>query len=575
MAPTSGTDGPVSVENSPVPLLLIAIPVFFLWLGANAIWDANEAFYVETPRQMVLTGDYINPSFNGLPRFNKPVLSYWIVAGLYKAFGVSVAVERFGIALGAIAIVVAAFLIGRALRSTQTGVLAALVVATAPRVVMHARRIFIDVYLTAFMSIALAGFVLALRFPEQRRRWLLLTYAALGLGVLTKGPVALALPALSCGIWLVLDGRLREIGRLMLLPGLAIVAAIALPWVAAVYVQHGPAYITQFLFGENLERFATAMTPGGRDFSFYVPVLLSDLFPWAPLLLVPLATAWRPRGPQEPATDASIRRLLWIWIVSIAVFFSFSQTKEDLYIFPVVAASAALIADALTRPDAPGRRAIGVLFVTIAALCVGLGAGVARLLTSGAYALADAPLAAGILVATGLVAGTSWLAGRRGLAIRALAAGFIAFNYLFVTRVLPDAERFKPVPPLVRTLDGKATPGARIASFNMSLPSFAFYLRRPVPELASTDEAAALLEGADEAWLVTNEDTWNALKARVAGACLVDRHALFAFDSAKLTDIVHGTPPPDALLVTNRCGVRESAAATGPAPAAPASAPAR
>ena len=68
---------------------------------------------------MVATGDYVTPVFNGEPRVNKPVLSYWIVAGLYRLFGVSVAVERVGIAIGAMGIMLAAFLIGRALRSTR------------------------------------------------------------------------------------------------------------------------------------------------------------------------------------------------------------------------------------------------------------------------------------------------------------------------------------------------------------------------------------------------------------------------------------------------------------------------
>src|SRR5262245_45212985 len=165
-------------------LLVAALPVFFLSLGANSIWDANEAFYVETPRQMVVSGDYITPVFNDAPRVNKPVLSYWIVAGLYKAFGISVGVERLGIAIGAVGIILAAFLIGRAMRSRVTGLLAALVVATAPRMVTFSRRIFIDIYITLFMALALACFVLAERHPDQRRRWLLLMYAAIGLGVL-------------------------------------------------------------------------------------------------------------------------------------------------------------------------------------------------------------------------------------------------------------------------------------------------------------------------------------------------------------------------------------------------------
>ena len=210
---------------------------------------------------------------------------------------------------------------------------------------MHSRRIFIDVYVTAFMSLALAGFVLALRYPEQRRRWLLMMYVALGLGVLTKGPVAIALPALACGLWLLAERRLRDLGRLMIPAGVAIIAAIVLPWCVAVYRQHGWTYIAQFIFGENLERFATPMTPAGRDLWFYLPVLLTDLFPWAPLVVLPLLTAWRRAGPGESATHASIRRLLWIWIVAIVAFFSLSKTKEDLYIFPVVAAVAALVAD--------------------------------------------------------------------------------------------------------------------------------------------------------------------------------------------------------------------------------------
>ncbi|HZJ30980.1 MAG TPA: hypothetical protein VFD21_05395, partial [Vicinamibacterales bacterium] len=77
-------------------LLAAAVVPFFVRLADSSIWDANEAYYVETPREMLESGDYLNPSFNYEPRFNKPVLSYWIVAGMYRVFGVSIAVERLG-----------------------------------------------------------------------------------------------------------------------------------------------------------------------------------------------------------------------------------------------------------------------------------------------------------------------------------------------------------------------------------------------------------------------------------------------------------------------------------------------
>jgi 4-amino-4-deoxy-L-arabinose transferase-like glycosyltransferase len=326
-------------------LLALAVPVYFVALGANSIWDANEAFYVETPRQMLQSGDYVTPTFNGELRLNKPVLSYWIVAGLYHAFGVSVATERVGIALGAMGLILATWLIGRALGSSLTGALAALMFATAPRVVMHSRRIFIDVYLAMFLALALACFALAETEPRRRRLWLTVMYVAIGLGVLTKGPVAIALPAAAGVIWLAVEGRLRDLRRMMLVPGLLIVVAIAAPWYVALYRTHGWGPIAGFFLGENVGRFMSPMTPSGRDAAFFLPILFLDLFPWAPLLVVPIATAWRARRDPETPSHASIRRLLWVWIVAIVAAFSLSKTKEDLYIFPVMPAVAALVAD--------------------------------------------------------------------------------------------------------------------------------------------------------------------------------------------------------------------------------------
>ena len=88
-----------------------------------------------------------------------------------------------------------------------------------------------------------------------------------------------------------------------------------------------------------------------------------------------------------------------------------------------------------------------------------------------------------VLGAGALGAIALWLRGRRALAIATLAAGFIAFNYQFVGRVLPDVERLKPVPPLARTFTSRAAPDAKLAQLDMSLPSLTFYLNRPVPEL--------------------------------------------------------------------------------------------
>src|SRR3990172_4873472 len=166
-------------------LLVAAVVPYFIDLNGSSIWDANEAYYVETPREMMQRGDYISPTFNHEPRFNKPVLSYWVVAAFYKVFGVSVGVQRLPIAVGA-------------------ATWAALGLAVAPRLLMFSRRIFIDISISMFMGLTLLFFALAERYPERRRLYLPLMYGAAGLGVLTKGPVALALPGLEFGAYLLL-----------------------------------------------------------------------------------------------------------------------------------------------------------------------------------------------------------------------------------------------------------------------------------------------------------------------------------------------------------------------------------
>jgi 4-amino-4-deoxy-L-arabinose transferase-like glycosyltransferase len=556
--------GAKTVENTPDPLLLLlAVPVLFLCLGANSIWDANEAFYVETPRQMVLSGDYVNPSFNAQPRFNKPVLSYWIVASLYHVFGMSdpVLVERFGIAIGALGIVFAAFVIGRALRSTSAGVLAALIVITAPRFVMSARRIFIDVYLTLFLSLALACFVLALRHPERRRRYLLLMYVAIGLGVLTKGPVALALPAFAFLIWLVFERRFSDLRRLLIVPGAIIILCIVAPWYVLDYQQHGWAHIRAFFGTENLDRYRTAMASADRRFWFYIPVLLTDLFPWTPLVLVPLALAWRRAAPSENPIHASIRRLLWCWIVAFVAFFSFSATKLDLYIFPVTVAVAALIAD-LFSASASDRlsRAASVLLAVAAVLCVALAITIGSIFTSGPLALAGTALAAAFVGVAGLAALVCQWRGEWRWAVRILAAGFVAFNYVFVLRILPDAERLKPVPAIARLFNERAAPDARIASFNMDLPSLVFYTNHAIQPMGGVDQAAAFFRDGTQGWMILGVPEWSALQVqarnpaeRVAPLCVAARQPLLP---ATVEEFVGRKRPPEAILVTSLCPFR-------------------
>src|SRR5688500_7533542 len=264
---------------------------------------------------MIERGDWINPSFNYEPRFNKPVLSYWIVGGLYQVFGVSLAVERAAIAGAAVIMLIAVWFMARASSPQPLApLLATLGLAAGPRFFMFSRRIFVDMAVTAMMTLTLLFFVLAERYPSRRRLFLLLMYVSVGLGVLTKGPVAAVIPFL---VFLSYLAAHRQLGRLrdMMIPvGALIALAIVAPWYVLLYLQHGWTYITEFFVGENVGRFTETIGVQARGPFFYVHVLLSDALPWS-LCLPAVIMAWRAdrRSGHEP--DAlRIRTLLLLWI---------------------------------------------------------------------------------------------------------------------------------------------------------------------------------------------------------------------------------------------------------------------
>src|SRR5581483_2251710 len=113
-----------------IVLAIAALLPYFVNLGVSSIWDANEAFYAQTPREMLATGDYVNPSFNFQLRYNKPVFSYWEVLASYKLFGVSERSERLPIAIGGVVLAGVAFGLGSLAAGTEAGLLSALVLAT-------------------------------------------------------------------------------------------------------------------------------------------------------------------------------------------------------------------------------------------------------------------------------------------------------------------------------------------------------------------------------------------------------------------------------------------------------------
>ena len=546
----------VSRKTVLMALLVAAALPYFVNLGVSSIWDANEAFYAQTPREMIAAHDYVNPSFNFQLRYNKPVFSYWEVAAAYRVFGVSEWSERLPIAIGGIVLIATAFGLGQLIGGTEAGLLSALVLATSPRVLLLARRIIIDVHLAMFTGLVLLCFALSEALPRKRRLFLVLMYVAAGFGVLTKGPVAVFLPGLVFFIYLASQKRIGDVRRMMLPLGAVIGLAIVAPWYYMVYRQHGWEYIRGFIVGENLGRYAEAVGEQSRGALFYIPVMLADLFPWS--LLIPVALWWGFRQRANPAI-----RLLLIWIVAIVAFFSFSGTKEDLYILPIVTAEAALIGamigaiwkTGLASEGAarPALRSARPALLGTASLLVITGAGTFWVFgVAHRYALQGASFIGAAAAVGGLVSAVAAFRGRIFGAVSATAGALVLASWCLVLCSLPDFERYKPVRPFARIIQSRASEGGIVGYYKFALPSLVYYLNRPVMEVVLPDHLRAAFYTSSDVHFVMPEADYQQIKDRLpVQTYVLARQPMF---DLRPKNFLEGAELPQFVLISNRPG---------------------
>jgi 4-amino-4-deoxy-L-arabinose transferase-like glycosyltransferase len=320
-------------------LAALCYVLFFHGLGGIGLIGPDEPRYSAIAREMLATGDYITPRLYGNPWFEKPPLMYWFAALGFKIFGVNEFGARFPSALGATLSVFAVFWCGRRLWDRILGFLAAVILASSIGFFAFARAASMDMPLTACLTLAMVFFLLAIQDQSPHRHyWLYGFYAAIGLGILAKGPVALLLPALSLCGFNVLRGKWKEwrISR----PGLLwITVAVAAPWYALCGYVNGWPFIQEFFINQNFARFTSTIHGHERPIYFYFPALLLLTFPWTFVLISAIRRRF---GKAE-------QFLAW-WAIVPFVFFSLSGSKLPGYILPMVPPIAFLCAKELLQP---------------------------------------------------------------------------------------------------------------------------------------------------------------------------------------------------------------------------------
>ncbi|MGD8429681.1 MAG: glycosyltransferase family 39 protein [Ectothiorhodospiraceae bacterium] len=311
---------------TPAAWLLLAFTLATLWygLGSFPLFDLDEGAFAEATREMLASGNYVTTYLNGEPRFDKPILIYWLQAASAGGFGITEWAFRLPSTIAATLWAFAVFAFTRRVEDTRTGLFAALILASSLVVTVIARAATADAVLNLF--IGLSGLWVYRYYLEPSRGRLLTTFAFMALGFLTKGPIAVAVPVGASFLFYLSMGRWRDWLRAAFNPlGWLVLLAIALPWYVLEYLDQGQAFIDGFFLKHNLGRFSDTMESHGGELYYYLVVTPLAVLPYTGLLAAILPTLRRMRA------DA-LDRYLWIWFLMVFVVFSLSGTQLPHYI---------------------------------------------------------------------------------------------------------------------------------------------------------------------------------------------------------------------------------------------------
>ena len=331
-------------------LLLFAWVMLGAWIRPLALPD--EGRYVGVAWEMVRSGDWLTPTLNGLPYFHKPPLFYWLTAVSIKGFGtVDLAMRMASMLAAALMAYAGARLLTR-WHDVRTAHWYLLVLATLPYFYFGGQFANHDMLVAAFIASAILFAADAMLSSDQARPWqrgMLLAWACVALGLLSKGLIGIVLPAGVMLLWIVLQRRWSWLTKLLWWPGIALFMLIALPWFVLMQLKF-PKFFDYFFIHQHFERFTEASFNNQNPWWFYLTVIAKFCLPWSILLLGQF------RLPQQSPTHVSLRQLQWIWLFVVVGFFSVPASKLIGYVLPAIPAIAMLVANVVVIRFLPLKR---------------------------------------------------------------------------------------------------------------------------------------------------------------------------------------------------------------------------
>lgn len=318
-----------------------------VWAGLILLWaivmvavraplpllEPEEARYAEISRQMLDQGQLLIPIRDGQDYLDKPPLLYWMVMASYQVFGVTDWSARLPTILTGWLTIVVVMGWGWRTAGAGVGLCGGGVLALTGDFLYRAPMVTMNGPLALCVTMSLAAAHIALLSPAIDRRWWLASSAACGVGIMMKGPVALALTLPPIVMASLLDRRLNRPSWLAIGAWISLAGVIAGPWHLTVALSR-PGFVNYFFWKHHVERFTAPFDHAGPIWQ-YAPQLLAGFLPWTMVAGTLAARRFLRASNPDSLPLCSTTRFAFLAGVWGFVFFSLAGSKRPVYLVPV------------------------------------------------------------------------------------------------------------------------------------------------------------------------------------------------------------------------------------------------